>query len=72
LDGECDGVGIEGILYAYGKGITVGFGAEDADIPAEGDHVSSSLGEGEPTAHFTVEEMDNLRVDKIRVRLDMT
>ena len=39
-------------------------------IPAEGDQISSSLGEGEPTAHFTVEEMDNLRVDKIRVRLD--
>ena len=39
-------------------------------IPAAGDEVTASLeedGEDGPSAHFTVMEMDKLRVDKIRV-----
>ena len=41
-------------------------------IPAEGDEVTSALddaGEDNPSAHFTVVEMDNLRIDKIRVKV---
>ena len=38
-------------------------------IPGEGDEVSADSDEG-ATAHFTVLEMDNLRIEKIRVRLD--
>ena len=39
-------------------------------IPAAGDEVTASLeedGEDGPSAHFTVMEMDKLRVDKISV-----
>ena len=42
-------------------------------IPSEGDEVVSELddtGEDNPSAHFTVVEMDNLRIDKIRVRVN--
>ena len=56
----------------------IGFEPEEADecetagglllalfdrIPDEGDEIDCGC------AHFTIEEMDNLRVDKIRVRL---
>ena len=39
-------------------------------IPDEGDEVDAIDDEGEPhRAHFVVEKMDNLRVDKIRMRV---
>ena len=41
-------------------------------IPEEGDQVTSRLEgeeEGLPQAHFAVEKMDGLRIDKIRVRV---
>ena len=43
-------------------------------IPDEGDQVTAVLdndAEDSPKAHFTVEEMDKLRVDKIRVLVEM-
>ena len=44
-------------------------------IPSEGDEVASELDDADGdnlSAHFTVVEMDNLRIDKIRVNVSST